>query len=68
MEGNQTTAPEENCPPVRVWVWVRVSFGVGGQFSPGPIVLKPSEADYGISSFDLKTELQKLISYVMTIP
>ena len=30
---NQTIAPEENCPPVRVRGWVRVSFGVeGGNF------------------------------------
>ena len=28
-------------PPVRVNVWVRVSFGVGGQFSSGAIVLEP---------------------------
>ena len=29
--GNQTIAPEENSPPpVRVRVWVTVSFGVGG--------------------------------------
>ena len=60
--------PEENCPPIRVgiWikvrvnfrvggqphncfqgklvkvrVWVRVSFGFGGQFSSGAIVLEP---------------------------
>ena len=66
--GQPDNCPRGKLPPVRVWVWVRVSFGVGGQFSPRPIVLKPSEADYVISSFDLKTELQKLISYVMTIP
>ena len=28
-------------PPVRVWVWLRVSFGVGGQFSSGAIDLEP---------------------------
>ena len=27
--GNQAIAPEKNCPPVRVKVRVRVSFGVG---------------------------------------
>ena len=32
---NQTIAPEENCPLFRVRVWVRISFGVGGQFSSG---------------------------------
>ena len=32
LGGNQTFAPEENCPPLRVRVWVRVSFGVGGNF------------------------------------
>ena len=29
-EANQTIAPEENCPPVRVRAWLRISFGVGG--------------------------------------
>ena len=43
LGGNQTIAPEEICPPVRVKGWVRVSFGVGGQFSSGPIVLEPSK-------------------------
>ena len=38
---NQTSAPEENCPPVRVRGWVRVSFGVGRQFSLEAIVLEP---------------------------
>ena len=28
--GITTIVPEENCPPVMVWVWVRVSFRVGG--------------------------------------
>ena len=39
----QTIAPEGNCSPVRVSVWVRVkiSFSVGGQFSLGTIVLEP---------------------------
>ena len=32
--------PKENCPPVRVRVWVRVSFEVGGQFSSWVIVLE----------------------------
>ena len=27
---NQTIAPEDNCPPVRVKDWLKVSFGVGG--------------------------------------
>ena len=40
--GNQTIAPKENCPLVRVRVWLRVSFGVGGQFSSGVIVLEPT--------------------------
>ena len=30
--GNHTIAPEENCPLVRVRVWLRVSYGVGGNF------------------------------------
>ena len=38
--GNQAIAPEENCPLVRVRVWLRVSFGVGEQFSSGAIVLE----------------------------
>ena len=37
----RTIAPEENCPPVRVRVWVRVRFSVGGQLSSGAIVLEP---------------------------
>ena len=38
-----TIAPEENCPPVkvRVWIRIRVSFRVRGQFSSGAIVLEP---------------------------
>ena len=35
-----------NCPgtrlPVRVRIWVRISFGVGRHFSSGAIVLEPS--------------------------
>ena len=38
---NQTIAPEENCPLFRVRVWVRISFGVRGQFSSGAIFLEP---------------------------
>ena len=34
---NQTIAAEKNCPPVRVRVWVRVSFGVGGSFPRGQL-------------------------------
>ena len=34
--------PEKNCRPVRVGIWLRVSFGVGGQFSSEAIVLEPS--------------------------
>ena len=37
--GNHTIAHEENCPPVRVRVLVRVFYGVGGQFSSGELVL-----------------------------
>ena len=33
--GNQTIAPEEKCPLVRVKDWIRVSFGVGRKFSSG---------------------------------
>ena len=43
--GVRTIVPEENCPPVRIRVWFRVSvkirFGAGGQFSSGAIVLEP---------------------------
>ena len=41
LGGNQTIAPKEYCPPVRVRVWFKVSFGVGRQFSTGAIVLEP---------------------------
>ena len=62
----RTTAPEENCPPIRVSVWVRVriSFRVGGQFSLGTIVLEPSKElrfvfvkiwlKYGIDHFPIR--------------
>ena len=30
--GNQTVVLEKNCPSVKVRVWLRVSFGVGGNF------------------------------------
>ena len=33
LGGNQKIAPEKSCPPVRVRVWLRVSFAVGGQLS-----------------------------------
>ena len=39
--GNQTIAPEENCPAVTVRRSVRVSFGVGGQFSQNHSNLTP---------------------------
>ena len=38
MEGVRTIAPEENCPPLRV----RVKIRVGVIFSSGAIVLEPS--------------------------
>ena len=39
LGGKETIAHEENCPPVRFTVSVRVNFGVAGQFSSGAIVL-----------------------------
>ena len=39
--GNQTVALKKSCPSVRVRVWLRVSFGVGEQFSTGAIILEP---------------------------
>ena len=42
LEVNQAIGPGGNCPPpVRVRVWLRVSFGVGGHFSSGAIFLEP---------------------------
>ena len=38
---NRQLPPEENCPMFGVRVWVRVSSGVGRQFSMGAIVLEP---------------------------
>ena len=32
--GNQTIVPEKSCLPVRVRIWLRVSFGVGGANFP----------------------------------
>ena len=43
LRNNQTIPPKENCPTVSVRVWLRVSFGVGGQFSSGVIVLEPKK-------------------------
>ena len=42
LEGNETIAPEEYFSSVRVGVKGRVSFGVGGQFPFGAIVLEPA--------------------------
>ena len=38
-KGIRTIVPEENCPPVRIRVWVRVrnSFKVGGNFPLGKL-------------------------------
>ena len=41
LGGNQTIVPEENYFPVRVRVWLRISFGVRGQFTSGAIALEP---------------------------
>ena len=63
LEGNQTIAPEENCPLVRVRGWVRVSFGVGGHFSSGTIVLEPliiSLSQRFVSSSNCKEKLVAL--------
>ena len=38
--GDQTISPYENCPPILVRVWVRVSFGFWDQFSSRAIVLE----------------------------
>ena len=38
LGGNHAIASEENCPPIRVGVWVRISFGARGQFSSGAII------------------------------
>ena len=40
---NQTIAPEENCPPVRIRACLGVSFAVGVQFSSGAIVVEPKK-------------------------
>ena len=43
MYGIWTIAPEENCPPVgvRVWLGLELVLGWGGGFSSGAIVLEP---------------------------
>ena len=43
QKGIRTIAPEKNCSPIRVSVWVRVriSFTFGGQFSFSTIVVEP---------------------------
>ena len=37
LGGNQVIVPKENCLTVRVRVWVRVSFEVGGNFPWGQL-------------------------------
>ena len=41
--GVRKIAPEENCRPIRVRVWIRISVRIraGGQFSSGAIFLEP---------------------------
>ena len=59
QKGIRKIAPEEDCPSVRVSVWFRVSFRVGGQFSSGRIVLELSkELRFVFLKFD---ESMKLI-------
>ena len=43
--GVRKITPEENCPPVMVRVWFRISVRIraGGQFSLGAIFLEPLE-------------------------
>ena len=43
FHGVRKIAPEENCPPVRVRVWFRISVRIsaGGQFYAGAIFLEP---------------------------
>ena len=43
VSGQLPPPSEENCPPVRVGVWVRVIFGVGGQFTSVAVVLEPNK-------------------------
>ena len=39
--GVRKIAPEENCPPVRVRIWVGASFRIASEFSSETIVLEP---------------------------
>ena len=61
-KGIRTIAPEESCPPVRVRVWVRVrvSFRVGGQFSSEAIVLEPEKKHFVKIVTSLVTVLLKM--------
>ena len=52
---NQTIAPKENSPTVGVSVWVRVRFGVRGQFFSGPIVLEPYQTHLDIMRVKLSS-------------
>ena len=40
---NQTITSEENCPTVRVRVWLKVSFWVGGKFPRGQLSYNPGQ-------------------------
>ena len=42
LGGNQIIALKKSCPSFRVRVWLRVSFGVGEQFSLRAVVLEPT--------------------------
>ena len=58
-KGYPDNCPWGRLPPVRVSVWVKVSFRVGGQFSSGRIVLELSkELRFVFLKFD---ESMKLI-------
>ena len=58
--GQPDNCPGEKLPLVRVRVWVRISFGIGGQFSSGPIVLEPSHGHISKTKRCLKGMLRPI--------
>ena len=56
--GNQKIAPKENGSPVRVRVWFRFSFAVGGQLSSGAIIIEPKKT-YSLKKPLIKNQLKE---------
>ena len=63
VEGQPDNCPGGKLPPGRVRVWVRVSFGIGWQFSSGAIVLEPPKRYIQKSTWTDYYKRKSLYSY-----